>query len=278
MPTNKLAFIGAGNMAQAIIRGLLKHGYEANQIIATGRTPEKLTQLANDTDITVATDNVWAVQQAEVIILGTKPQMLTDVMQNIGSIINPASQLIISLAAGVTVKTISAWCNDQCPLVRCMPNTPALVGLGACGLFANEYVNAAQKALTQSIMDAVGISFWLAEEQQIDAVTGVSGSGPAYYFLMMEAMIEGAKDMGLTDTQAQQLVLQTALGAATMAHQGAQAETKTRQTPKQLREAVTSPNGTTQRALESFADDNYKTIVKKAMHAAQTCAQELGTP
>ena len=272
MQQTKLTFIGAGNMAQAIIKGLIKSGYASSHITATGRTPEKLAQLQKDTGISVTTDNQQAVQEADIIVLGIKPQMIAHVMTEISPVINPSQQLIISLAAGVTVATLNSYSATPYAIVRCMPNTPALIGLGASGLFANALVDERQKQLTQHIVDAVGISIWLTEEVQIDVVTGVSGSGPAYYFLLMEAMIEAAQTMGLTETQAKALVLQTALGAATMAYQSDQSGTST---TTQLRTAVTSPNGTTQSALESFANNDYKTIVHQAMQAAQKRALEL---
>ncbi|MCP4789106.1 MAG: pyrroline-5-carboxylate reductase [Gammaproteobacteria bacterium] len=263
-----LAFIGAGNMAQAIIKGLLQQGYEANKIIATGRTSSKLQVLSETTGISVSLDNQDACQQADIIILGVKPQMMQNTIQALSDAIDPQRHLIISVAAGVLAESINGWLGKHCATVRCMPNTPSLVGMGASGLHANELVSSQQKSLAEQIMQAVGICIWLEDEQLIDAVTAVSGSGPAYYFLMMEAMITGAQELGLNADQAQALVLQTAAGAAVMAQQSSHS-------PEQLRLAVTSPMGTTEQALNSFAANNYQTTVTTAMQAAYHRSQEL---
>ncbi|MDP6967862.1 MAG: pyrroline-5-carboxylate reductase [Gammaproteobacteria bacterium] len=263
-----LAFIGAGNMAQAIIKGLLQQGYDAKQIIATGRTASKLAVLAADTGIGTSMDNQAACQQADIIILAVKPQMMQTTISQLASAIEPQRHLIISLAAGILANTITGWIGSDCATVRCMPNTPALVGMGASGLYANGQVSDRQKAMAEQIMQAVGISIWLPEETLIDAVTAVSGSGPAYYFLMMEAMIAGAEKLGLDQQQAKALVLQTALGAATMAQHSDQS-------PAQLRVAVTSPKGTTEQALRSFAESDYQATIANAMGAAYQRSQEL---
>ncbi|HCH23488.1 MAG TPA: pyrroline-5-carboxylate reductase [Oceanospirillaceae bacterium] len=266
--TPTLAFIGAGNMAQAIIKGLLKQGYAANKIIATGRTASKMAALAADTGIQTTLDNLAACQQADIIILGVKPQMMQDTVSALASAIDPQRHLIVSVAAGILAASINGWIGHHCATVRCMPNTPSLVGMGASGLYANELVSSAQKAQAEQIMQAVGISIWLDNESLIDTVTAVSGSGPAYYFLMMEAMIDAAQGLGLNAEQAKTLVLQTAAGAAAMAQ-------ASEQSPAQLRTAVTSPKGTTEQALNSFADAGYRDTVAQAMSAAHGRSQEL---
>ena len=263
-----LAFIGAGNMAQAIIKGLLQQGYNARKIIATGRTASKLDALAADTGIRTSMDNPATCQQADVIILAVKPQMMQVTIDQLAAAIEPRRHLIISVAAGILANSITNWIGSDCATVRCMPNTPALVGMGASGLYANAQVSDRQKAMAEQIMQAVGISIWLQDEALIDAVTAVSGSGPAYYFLMMEAMIAGAEQLGLDHQQAKALVLQTALGAATMAQHSDQS-------PGQLRVAVTSPKGTTEQALNSFAESGYRDTVANAMDAAYQRSQEL---
>ena len=266
--TPTLAFIGAGNMAQAIIKGLLKQGYAANKIIATGRTASKMSALATDTGIQTTLDNLEACQQADIIILGVKPQMMQDTVSALAAAIDPRRHLIISVAAGILATSINGWIGQDCATVRCMPNTPSLVGMGASGLYANELVSSEQRAQAEHIMQAVGISIWLEEEQLIDTVTAVSGSGPAYYFLMMEAMIDAAQGLGLNAEQAKTLVLQTSAGAAEMAR-------TSELSPAELRVAVTSPKGTTEQALNSFAEAGYRDTVAKAMGAAHGRSQEL---
>ena len=266
--TPTIAFIGAGNMAQAIIKGLLQQGYGAESIIATGRTPAKLARLSAEVGIRTSTDNQAACQEADIIILAVKPQMMQETVSQLKNAVDPQHHLIISVAAGILADSINSWLGKQCPAVRCMPNTPSLVGKGASGLYANSHVSSQQKAIAEQIMQAVGISIWLDDEALIDAVTAVSGSGPAYYFLMMEAMIAGAQKLGLSKEQAASLVLQTAEGAACMAQTGTQ-------TPAQLRVAVTSPKGTTEAALNSFADNDYEATVANAMQAAYERSQAL---
>jgi pyrroline-5-carboxylate reductase len=266
--TPTIAFIGAGNMAQAIIKGLLQQGYGADSIIATGRAPAKLATLSAEAGIRTSTDNQAACQEADIIILAVKPQMMQETVSLLKDAVDPQHHLIISVAAGILADSINSWLGKQCPTVRCMPNTPSLVGKGASGLYANSHVSSQQKAIAEQIMQAVGISIWLDDEALIDAVTAVSGSGPAYYFLMMEAMIAGAQQLGLSKEQATAIVLQTAEGAACMAQTGAQS-------PAQLRVAVTSPKGTTEAALNSFADNDYEATVANAMQAAYERSQAL---
>lgn len=266
--TPTLAFIGAGNMSQAILKGLLKQGYPADKIIATGRTASKMEALAAETGVQTTLDNLAACQQADIIILGVKPQMMQDTVTSLVSAIDPQRHLLVSVAAGILANSICSWVGQDCATVRCMPNTPSLVGMGASGLYANDLVSREQKAQAEQIMQAVGISIWLAEEKLIDAVTAVSGSGPAYYFLMMEAMIDAAQGLGLDAEQAKALVLQTAAGAAEMAR-------TSEHSPADLRVAVTSPKGTTEQALNSFANAGYRETVATAMGAAYGRSQEL---
>ncbi|HCH32849.1 MAG TPA: pyrroline-5-carboxylate reductase [Oceanospirillaceae bacterium] len=266
--TPLITFIGAGNMAQAILKGLLAAGYPQDKITASGRTQSKMDALAAATGIHTSTDNLALCQQADVIVLGVKPQMMGDLVKSIAPAIEPSKQLVISVAAGILASSIATWLGQTAAIVRCMPNTPSLVGLGAAGLFATPTVSEQQRAAASHIMQAVGMAVWVDQEEQIDAVTAVSGSGPAYYFLMMEAMIQGAEKLGLSTDIAQQLVLQTAAGAAKMAQQSSQ-------TPAQLRQAVTSPKGTTEQAINTFNEGDFNGLCSAAMAAAHHRSQEL---
>lgn len=266
--TPRITFIGAGNMAQAILKGLLAAGYPQDKITASGRTQSKMDVLAAATGIHTSTDNLALCQQAHVIVLSVKPQMMSDLVKSIAPAVDPSKQLVISVAAGILASSIETWLGQPAAIVRCMPNTPSLVGLGAAGLYATTAVSDEQRATASHIMQAVGLTVWVNQEHQIDAVTAVSGSGPAYYFLMMEAMIQGAEKLGLSTDIAQQLVLQTAAGAAKMAQQSSR-------TPAQLRQAVTSPNGTTEQAINTFNEGNFNGLCGAAMAAAHHRSQEL---
>jgi len=266
--TPHIAFIGAGNMAQAILKGMLAAGYPQSKISASGRTQSKLDVLAADTGIYTSTDNLALCHQADVIVLGVKPHMMGDLVQSIAPAVDVSRQLIVSVDAGILANSIEIWLGKKVPIVRCMPNTPSLVGQGAAGLFATDRVSPTQKQTASTIMQSVGLALWVETEAHIDAVTAVSGSGPAYYFLMMEAMIAGAEKLGLTNDVAQQLVLQTAAGAAQMAQQS-------QQTPAQLRVAVTSPNGTTEQAINTFNDGDFSQLCSQAMTAAHHRSKEL---
>ena len=268
LQTPNIAFIGAGNMAQAILKGMLAAGYPPNKVSASGRTQAKLDQLTADTGIHTSTDNLALCRQADVIVLGVKPQMMGALVQSIAPAVDGSKQLIVSVAAGILADSIATWLGQKAPIVRCMPNTPSLVGHGAAGLFATDGVSAAQKQTVSTIMESVGLALWVQTEAHIDAVTAVSGSGSAYYFLMMEAMIEGAEKLGLSNEVAQQLVLQTAAGAAQMAQ-------KSDSTPTQLRIAVTSPKGTTEQAINTFNEGGFSQLCSRAMAAAHHRSEEL---
>jgi pyrroline-5-carboxylate reductase len=266
-----LAFIGAGNMACAIIGGLLKQGYPAEKIIATARSAES-QQRAKALGLTqVHADNRAAVSTADVVILAVKPQMMRDVIGGFADLLR-SGQLFISVAAGLETTTLAGWLNPQHnftpAIVRCMPNTPALVGLGASGLFANPQVHDTQKALCAYLFNAVGISVWVDDENLMDAVTAVSGSGPAYVFMVLEAMQNAAGQLGLPADIARQLSLQTVLGAATLA-------TQSNDAPAELRRKVTSPGGTTERAINTFEQGQLRELFVSAMTAARDRGAEL---
>lgn len=264
----RLAFIGAGNMASALIGGLVKQGFAAQQITASDPYPAMLEKLKSVAPVTLTSDNIAAVSNADVVILAVKPQVMKQVLEPLAETLQQRRPLIISIAAGIEIASIEHWLGGALPIVRCMPNTPALVQLGATGLFANAAVSAAQRELADSILKAVGVALWVDSEAQLDAVTAVSGSGPAYFFLVMEAMQAAGEQLGLSSETAKLLTLQTALGAARMA---LDADVDT----AELRRRVTSPNGTTERAIASFERDNLRAIFARALTDCRDRSQEL---
>ncbi len=263
----KITFIGAGNMARSIIGGLIAGGHSAASITATSPIREELASLKNEVNIEVNTNNKEAISDVEVVVLAIKPQVMSVVCNEITPSLNK-STLVISIAAGINCTSLQSWLGAEQPIVRCMPNTPALVGEGASGLFANAHTTNKQKALANAIMAAVGKVSWVEQENLIDSVTAVSGSGPAYFFLMMEAMIDAGIKQGLSKEVATTLTIQTALGAAKLAGQSDV-------DVAELRLRVTSPNGTTEKAIASFESTNLRKSVDDAMQACNQRAQEL---
>ncbi|MCP4595193.1 pyrroline-5-carboxylate reductase [Neptuniibacter sp.] len=267
-----LAFIGAGNMARAIIGGLIANGYPAEKIWASEPQEDRLSDLAEQ-GLKTTTENNEAVREADVVVLAVKPQVLKAVAEDIAPAVQDSQPLLVSIAAGIMSTSMDRWLGGNTSIVRCMPNTPALVQTGASGLYANTQVTPEQKQQAETILKATGITLWVDEESQLDAVTAVSGSGPAYYFLVMEAMIEAGKKLGLSDEVATQLTLQTAQGAAKMA-QSSDVD------PAELRRRVTSPNGTTEQAIKRFLDGGLPQLFDEALQACNDrsveLAQELG--
>lgn len=273
--TPSIGFIGAGNMASALIGGLIKQRFTA--IYASDPYPEALSALQKkfpDNPIHASSQHDDIAQYADVIVLAVKPQVLKEACQQLKLHLGERKPLIISIAAGITLAHLEQWLNASLPILRCMPNTPALVGLGATGLYANPSTNETQKQLGERIINAVGISVWLKTEAEIDAVTALSGSGPAYYFLMIEAMIKAGEKLGLSNSTAQQLALQTALGSSNMA-------ANSDDDPAELRRKVTSPGGTTEQAILSFKNNGFERIVEEALQAAAersvTLSEELSS-
>ena len=272
MSKAKLTFIGAGNMASSILGGLIAKGYPAANISASDPYQQSLDKLAAAHGINITQDNAVAVADADVIVLAVKPQVLKSVCEALQPHLKHRP-LIISIAAGIDITSLDKWLGNQLAIVRCMPNTPALVQTGASGLYANGQTSAEQKANADEILKSVGIVQWLDSESLIDPVTAVSGSGPAYYFLMMEAMIDAGIAQGLSRTAATELTLQTALGAAKLA-QSSDVDVA------ELRRRVTSPNGTTEQAILSFEASDLRGTVSRAMQACTDrsieMAKELG--
>ena len=271
-PQNNITFIGAGNMARSIIGGLVHQGYRPDTLCAADPNTDTLERLTQHFGVRTTSDNAHAVASADVVVLAVKPQVMGPVCDSLASAL-PAGCLVISIAAGITCKSLQGWLGDSTAVVRCMPNTPALVQMGASGLFANEAVTDQQKSLAQDILSAVGIAHWVTQEALIDAVTAVSGSGPAYFFLMLEAMVEAGVSQGLSAQTAQALAIQTAAGAAKLA-QTSDVDLA------ELRRRVTSPGGTTEKAIEMFEQCQLRSTVKKSMDAckarAEQMAEELG--
>ena len=259
-----ISFIGGGNMAQALIGGLISRGLPENQIQVADPV-EQIRLILQEKNIAVFSDNAKAIENADVVVLAVKPQVLADVLKPLHSLFE--GKLIISIVAGVTIEIIAALTGTQ-RIVRVMPNTPALVQTGAHGMYADASVSQEDRNLTGKILAATGLGLWVNTEAQIDAVTAVSGSGPAYFFYLMESMIRAGKNMGLDEKVAAALTLQTALGAAQMA-------ISSDKTPAELRKNVTSPNGTTQAALEVFDRAQVSQSIQTALAAAQKRSQEL---
>lgn len=255
-----IAFIGAGNMAKAIITGLVESGYPAERIIATNRTIEKLQLLSSNLGINTSLSNAEAASKADVIILAVKPAVVTSVCEEMAEQID--KQLIISVAAGITIKLIKKHLNTNNAVVRAMPNTPCLLSKGTIGIFAEKDVESEQRDFIDSLFNNIGEIVWIATEHQMDIVTALSGSGPAYYFYLTEALIKAGVSLGLKEEVSSKLVNQTALGAVTMINN------KPLQSATSLREAVTSPNGTTAAALKVFDDSNLMDIVSLAIDNA----------
>ncbi|WP_335979388.1 pyrroline-5-carboxylate reductase [Acinetobacter pittii] len=261
---SNICFIGGGNMAQALIGGLISRGLPPTRITVSDPV-EQIRQLLQEKEVHVTQDNVAAIKNADVVVLAVKPQVLATVLRPLKGLLS--DKLVISIIAGAEIQTISNLIDSN-RIVRVMPNTPALVQTGAHGIYANDVIGTSDRELTSQILAATGLTIWVNSEAQIDAVTAVSGSGPAYFFYLMESMIRAGKNLGLDEKVATALTLQTALGAAQMAITSSN-------TPSELRKNVTSPNGTTQAALEVFDRAQISQNIQSALAAAQKRSQEL---
>lgn len=262
MSQTRIAFIGAGNMASALIGGLIADGTAKDSIIASDPNTDQRSHLHDSYGICTVDNNAEAISDADVVVLAVKPQLLQQVCNELSSHLKDKHCLIVSIAAGIRCNTMSKWLSSDLPIVRCMPNTPAMLQVGATGLYATDNVSNEQRDQAERILRAVGITLWVNEEADIDSVTAVSGSGPAYYFLMMEAMQAAAEKLGLPAETAKLLTLQTAIGAARMA-------LESQDDPATLRQKVTSPGGTTEQAILSFEENGLRDIFEKAMTAAR---------
>lgn len=266
--SQKITFIGGGNMATSLIAGLISNDYATIDIRVAEPDQNKCDALQTQYGIQAFTDNTLAIADADIIVLAIKPQIMQLVCKGIADSVQKTKPLVISIAAGLLSKDISRWLGGDVSMVRCMPNTPSLLNEGATGLFANDKVSTEQKSQADKILATAGINVWVDQETQLDAVTAVSGSGPAYYFLFMEAMQNAAEKLGLNKEQAKQLTLQTALGAARMA-------IESDDDASILRAKVTSKGGTTEQAIKTFEDKQLQDIVMQAMQAANDKAIDL---
>lgn len=272
MEHRKLAFIGAGNMSRSLISGLIQSGYPADSIIAANPSRPKLDALAADFGVRTTQSNAEAANWAQALVLAVKPQMMAAMLgELLASGLRLEGKLLISIAAGISVARLQHLAGGHDNIVRTMPNTPSLLGLGMTGLYARPQVNQADRDYCQQMMAAVGKTLWVAEEDGINQVIAAAGSAPAYFFLFMEAMAEEAQKRGFSAEEARLLVQQTALGAAQMvaANPGL--------TLAQLRAQVTSKGGTTAEAIRSFQHNQLERLVGDAMAAAVARARELET-
>lgn len=268
MKTKNIGFIGGGNMASSLINGLIASGHSPQQIWVSDINQDALQILASTLNVNISVSNEAVIEEVDVVVLAVKPQILKKVAETAAKSLQTKKSLVVSIAAGINQNSLSQWIGEDVAIVRCMPNTPALVLTSATALHANSNVNAEQKNLAENILRAVGISIWVEDEAELDAVTAVSGSGPAYYFLLMESMEKAAQELGLSKQTARLLIQQTALGAAKIA-------LESEESPEQLRNRVTSPGGTTQKAIETFEQADFSKLVSKALHAARERSIEM---
>ena len=262
-----IAFIGGGNMASCIIGGMLANGFSTQQIRVSDPGEQARANIQETYGIAATSDNHAAVTGADIVILAVKPQVMGPVVSDLAPSLS-ATSAVVSIAAGIQIADLQRWLGESQAIVRAMPNTPAMVRTGATGLFANPLIKSRQKESIQAIFNAVGIACWVDSEAQIDAVTAVSGSGPAYYFLVMEVMQKIGEELGLSEQTARELTIQTALGAAQMASTGSL-------DTSQLRQKVTSPGGTTHAAIETFKAGGIEESFRQAMQAALSRAEEM---
>ncbi len=267
MAQQLIGFIGAGNMANSLAGGMIAKGIRPARIWMSDPSQDRLDEVAQLHRVHVSRDNLEVARRVDVLVLAVKPQVMGDACAALREIIEQRQPLIISIAAGVTVANLRDWLGDA-PIVRCMPNTPSLVQAGATGLYAAPDVSAEQKEMAGQILGAVGLTFWFESESELDAVTAVSGSGPAYFFLLMEALIDAARAQGLSAATARQLVLQTAWGASQLA-------ITSEDGPDVLRQRVTSPGGTTAAALQVFEEAGLREQVQAAVAAARERSEQL---
>lgn len=269
MTEDSIAFIGGGNMATSLIGGLIADGYPRDGLWVTDIDDRKLSDLQDRFQVNTTGDNQMALGRAATVVLAVKPQVIASVIDGIAPAAKTAAPLVISIAAGVREPDIRRHFGYDAAIVRTMPNTPALLRCGASALYANAFVSGEQRSRAENVMRAVGITIWVDDESLLDAATALSGSGPAYFFRMMEIMEDIGVDMGLGRESARVLTVQTALGAARMA-------TETDDPPSHLRRKVTSPGGTTQAALESLDAGGMAELMARALKAARDRAIELG--
>jgi pyrroline-5-carboxylate reductase len=263
-----LSFIGGGNMAGSLIAGLITDGWNPASIRVSDSDNRQLERLSQRFPIMTTSDNAQAVKDADVVIMAVKPQVMEGVASALAASVSSKQPLVISIAAGIPEAALRQWLGDKTAIVRCMPNTPAMVQSGATAMYANPFVTDEQRSIAESILRAVGIIIWVDDEAMMDAVTALSGSGPAYIFLFLEALQSAGRELGFSGETAYLLALQTVFGAAKMA-------LESEEDAATLRQRVTSPGGTTEHAISTFQEGGFEKLVSKALHAAAERSREL---
>lgn len=262
-----VTFIGGGNMAAALIGGLLQQGYSATQICVVEINAENRKKIKDEYSVTVTENLTDGIADSNIILLAVKPQHLPSVAQELAPLLK--THLVISIVAGIRTRDIRRWLCGYTQIIRAMPNTPALVHAAITGLFALPKVNTKEKHSAETILKAVGSVLWVEHEELLDAVTAISGSGPAYIFYFMEAMQQAGRELGLNDIQSYQLSLETFLGAAKLV-------SISKESAATLRAKVTSKNGTTEYAIKAMENDEINKKIVRAIHAAYKRSKELG--
>lgn len=267
-PPPLVGFIGAGNMARALAGGLINSGWDRSRLILSDPDAGQRDGIHALLGLEVHADNAAVAARADILVFAVKPQALAVAAQALAAVAQQQRPLVVSVAAGVRIGDLERWLGGNLPVVRVMPNTAVLVGAGACGMYANAHVSEAMRSQAESVLRAVGVAVWVEREDLLDAVTALSGSGPAYFFLIMEALEQAAIAQGLSREAARLLTLQTAYGAAKMALEGSEE-------PAILRRHVTSPGGTTEQAIRVLEEGGLRKLFKDALTAAARRAREL---
>lgn len=268
MENQTIAFIGGGNMARSLAGGLLNNGWHRDHLLIADPDSAARQTLEQALGIATTSNNIDAARQADIVVLAVKPQTLPSVARELADTLAKKLPLVISIAAGIRTSSLSHWLGKEVPLVRAMPNTAVLIGSGATGLYADKQVDSELRDVAETILRAAGIVVWVDNEDLMDVVTALSGSGPAYFFLVMEALENAAIKQGLSADTARLLTLETAYGAAKMALENSEE-------PARLRQRVTSPGGTTEKAIQSFEDNNIRAMFEQAVDAATRRSREL---
>lgn len=263
-----IAIIGAGHMGESLLSGLIASGHPLSHLYASDPNEERLADIRARWGVMTSTDNATAIKNASIVLFAVKPQHLKAVASPLADLMSSKKPLVISIAAGVRLSTLSHWLGREVAIVRAMPNMPALIQTGVTALYANEHVQPMERNLAESVLRSVGITVWLTEESQMDAVTALSGSGPAYFFYVMEAMQKAGVALGLSEEIARLLTIQTAFGASRMVLESDEALVT-------LRQQVTSKGGTTEQAIRVFDEAALTSIFQQAMLAACQRSEEL---
>jgi pyrroline-5-carboxylate reductase len=270
MDRPSICFIGAGHISGAVIAGLLSNGYEPEKIWATRRSDEKLQLLQEQFGIHITSNNREAALQADIVVLSAQPSQVQTICAELKPIFDEKKPLIVSVAAGITCKLLQRWSGETLPIIRAMPNLPALVNAGATGLYANGHISTAQKAQVESIFRCVGVTVWVEQEDQMDIITAAFSSGCGYLFLVMDAIQQASVQLGLSEEASRLLTLELVLGSSRIAMQS-------EKDLAQLLQSVATPGGTTAAGLQVLEDNNIKDVFSKAIQAAWQRAKTIST-